>query len=76
MATSNRSSVQNQQPMANLKFFVKEVYTSRMLAMKIMSKKSAAELYGSLCKFQGGGGGNISKVTGEEVDAQLLYLVR
>lgn len=61
--------------MANLKFFVKEVYTSRMLAMEIMSKKSAAELYGSLCKYQGGGGGTFL-VTGEEVDAQLLYLVR
>jgi len=53
MRISNRFSVQNQRPMAKLKFFEKEVYISRMLVLEIMSKKSAAEQYRrSLCKSQ------------------------
>lgn len=54
MPTSNRFSVQNQQPMAKFKFSVKEVYTSMMLVMEIRSKESAAEQYGrSLYKSLG-----------------------
>lgn len=47
--TSNRSGAQNQQPMEKFKFSVNEVYASGMLALEIMSKKSAVEQY-SLCK--------------------------
>lgn len=73
MPTSNRFSVQNQWPMAKLKFFLKEVYTSGMLALEIMSKKSAVEQYRSLCKKQEKN--NFSSVIDEKVDAQLLYLI-
>lgn len=74
MPTSNRFNVQNQWPTAKLKFFVKEVYTSAMLALETMSKKSTVEQYRrSLCKNQEKS--NFSSVKGEKVDAQLLYLV-
>lgn len=74
MPTSNRFSVQNQRPMAKLKFFVKEVYMSGMLALEIMAKKSAVELCRrSLCNSQEKS--NFFSVIGEKVDAQLLCLV-
>lgn len=53
MPISNRCCVQNQRPMVKLKFFVKEVYTSGLLALEIMSKKSAVKQdRRSLCKSQ------------------------
>lgn len=52
MPTSNRLSVQNQQPMDKFQFSVKEVYASGMLALERMSKKSAVQQY-SLCKRMG-----------------------
>lgn len=53
MTTSNTFSVQNQWAMTKLKFFVKEVYTSGMLTLEIMAKKSTVQQYRrNLCKSQ------------------------
>lgn len=43
MLTSKRLSVQSQQPMDKFKFSVKEVNAAGMLALEIISKKSAVE---------------------------------
>lgn len=58
--------------MAKLKFFVKKVYVSWMLALDLMSRKSAVEQYRSLCENQEK---KVSSVIGEKLDAQLLCLV-
>lgn len=76
MPTSNRFSVQNQQPMAKFKFSVKEVYTSMVLVMEIRSKKNAAEQYRrSLYKSLGERWKSISLVIGKKVVVQFFYLV-